>query len=100
MLERPFQLLQLPELACLPQRRAAFGLWRKCQNLIQGATLCPPFLRIAWVATAFSCVESHRIKTEDVTKTKGNDFEDYFLSKELLLGSEFLVTLSGSHIDC
>jgi ATP-dependent RNA helicase DDX6/DHH1 len=30
-----------------------------------------------------------RTKTEDVTKTKGNDFEDYYLSKELLLGSEY-----------
>mmetsp|Transcript_34452 Transcript_34452/g.42455 ORF Transcript_34452/g.42455 Transcript_34452/m.42455 type:complete len:488 (+) Transcript_34452:101-1564(+) len=27
-----------------------------------------------------------RIKTEDVTKTKGNDFEDYFLKRELLMG--------------
>eukprot|EP00941_MAST-03F_sp_MAST-3F-sp1_P005188 g5188.t1 len=27
-----------------------------------------------------------RIKTEDVTQTKGNDFEDYFLKKELLMG--------------
>ena len=27
-----------------------------------------------------------RYKTEDVTKTKGNDFEDYFLKKELLMG--------------
>ena len=25
-----------------------------------------------------------RKKTEDVTKTKGNDFEDYFLKRELL----------------
>jgi ATP-dependent RNA helicase DDX6/DHH1 len=27
-----------------------------------------------------------RVKTEDVTKTKGNDFEDYFLKRELLMG--------------
>ena len=27
-----------------------------------------------------------RIKTEDVTNTKGNDFEDYFLTRELLRG--------------
>eukprot|EP00698_Gefionella_okellyi_P005586 TRINITY_DN15085_c0_g1_i1.p1 TRINITY_DN15085_c0_g1~~TRINITY_DN15085_c0_g1_i1.p1 ORF type:complete len:405 (+),score=82.41 TRINITY_DN15085_c0_g1_i1:77-1291(+) len=27
-----------------------------------------------------------RAKTEDVTATKGNDFEDYFLKKELLMG--------------
>ncbi|GBG24275.1 ATP-dependent RNA helicase dhh1 [Hondaea fermentalgiana] len=27
-----------------------------------------------------------RFKTEDVTKTKGNDFEDYFLKRELLMG--------------
>jgi len=27
-----------------------------------------------------------RPKTEDVTATKGNDFEDYFLKRELLMG--------------
>lgn len=27
-----------------------------------------------------------RIKTEDVTATKGNDFEDYYLKKELMMG--------------
>lgn len=27
-----------------------------------------------------------RIRTEDVTATKGNDFEDYFLKRELLMG--------------
>ena len=27
-----------------------------------------------------------RVKTEDVTATKGNDFEDYFLKRELLMG--------------
>jgi len=27
-----------------------------------------------------------RVKTEDVTSTKGNDFEDYFLKRELLMG--------------
>jgi ATP-dependent RNA helicase DDX6/DHH1 len=27
-----------------------------------------------------------RVKTSDVTATKGNDFEDYFLKRELLMG--------------
>eukprot|EP01052_Picozoa_sp_SAG31_P020414 SAG31_NODE_1533_length_7989_cov_7.095691_2_plen_124_part_00 len=27
-----------------------------------------------------------RVKTGDVTDTKGNDFEDYFLKRELLMG--------------
>lgn len=27
-----------------------------------------------------------RVRTEDVTNTKGNDFEDYFLKRELLMG--------------
>ncbi|KAI3654595.1 hypothetical protein MP228_000649 [Amoeboaphelidium protococcarum] len=31
-------------------------------------------------------VKDARIKTEDVTVTKGNDFEDYFLKRELLMG--------------
>ena len=30
--------------------------------------------------------KDNRFKTEDVTKTKGNDFEDYFLQRELLMG--------------
>jgi ATP-dependent RNA helicase DDX6/DHH1 len=30
--------------------------------------------------------KDNRIKTEDVTKTKGNEFEDYFLKRELLMG--------------
>jgi len=30
--------------------------------------------------------KDERIKTEDVTKTKGNEFEDYFLKRELLMG--------------
>lgn len=28
----------------------------------------------------------NRFQTEDVTNTKGNDFEDYFLKRELLMG--------------
>ena len=28
----------------------------------------------------------NRIKTEDVTKTKGNEFEDFYLKRELLMG--------------
>lgn len=31
-------------------------------------------------------VKDKRYKTEDVTKTKGNEFEDYFLKRELLMG--------------
>jgi len=30
--------------------------------------------------------KDNRVKTEDVTKTKGNEFEDYFLKRELLMG--------------
>lgn len=30
--------------------------------------------------------KDERIKTEDVTATKGNDFEDYYLKRELLMG--------------
>lgn len=33
-----------------------------------------------------STAVDERIKTEDVTSTKGNDFEDFFLKKELLMG--------------
>ncbi|KAF4649213.1 putative ATP-dependent RNA helicase ddx6, partial [Perkinsus olseni] len=31
-------------------------------------------------------VADTRVKTTDVTATKGNDFEDYFLKRELLMG--------------
>eukprot|EP00382_Lankesteria_abbotti_P002012 CAMPEP_0113844146 /NCGR_PEP_ID=MMETSP0372-20130328/90_1 /TAXON_ID=340204 /ORGANISM="Lankesteria abbotti" /LENGTH=450 /DNA_ID=CAMNT_0000813147 /DNA_START=188 /DNA_END=1540 /DNA_ORIENTATION=- /assembly_acc=CAM_ASM_000359 len=30
--------------------------------------------------------KDERFKTDDVTRTKGNDFEDYFLKRELLMG--------------
>jgi superfamily II DNA/RNA helicase len=30
--------------------------------------------------------KDERFKTEDVTKTKGNDFEDFYLKRELLMG--------------
>merc|ERR1711953_1667167 len=33
-----------------------------------------------------AATKDDRIKTEDVTNTKGNDFEDYFLKRELLMG--------------
>ena len=33
-----------------------------------------------------NATKDDRIKTEDVTNTKGNDFEDYFLKRELLMG--------------
>lgn len=58
-------------------------LWQKCQNQIPGLRTTP---RCATPGKPPCAVI--RIKTEDVTKTKGNDFEDYFLSKELLLGSK------------
>jgi len=31
-------------------------------------------------------VKDTRYKTEDVTQTKGRDFEDFFLKRELLMG--------------
>lgn len=37
--------------------------------------------------TGAALVETdQRVKTEDVTATKGNEFEDYFLKRELLMG--------------
>lgn len=40
----------------------------------------------AWKKQVQAAPRDDRIKTEDVTKTKGNDFEDYFLKRELLMG--------------
>jgi ATP-dependent RNA helicase DDX6/DHH1 len=39
-----------------------------------------------WKANVNRPPADNRVKTEDVTKTKGNDFEDYFLKRELLMG--------------
>mmetsp|Transcript_8323 Transcript_8323/g.16583 ORF Transcript_8323/g.16583 Transcript_8323/m.16583 type:complete len:533 (+) Transcript_8323:1012-2610(+) len=39
-----------------------------------------------WRAGLKAPPKDTRFKTEDVTKTKGNDFEDYFLKRELLMG--------------
>ncbi|KAK4379310.1 hypothetical protein RND71_001172 [Anisodus tanguticus] len=41
-----------------------------------------PFL----LFSPFGEVEDTRYRTEDVTATKGNEFEDYFLKRELLMG--------------
>merc|ERR1711935_1005016 len=40
----------------------------------------------AWKKQVAVPEKDTRIKTEDVTKTKGNDFADYFLKRELLMG--------------
>ncbi|KAJ3121681.1 hypothetical protein HK098_003477 [Nowakowskiella sp. JEL0407] len=39
-----------------------------------------------WKATVNQPQLDNRPKTEDVTKTKGNSFEDYFLSKQMQMG--------------
>ncbi|KAL6745797.1 DEAD-box RNA helicase, ATP-dependent, cytoplasmic [Haematococcus lacustris] len=39
-----------------------------------------------WKAKLHLPAKDHRIRTEDVTNTKGNDFEDYFLKRQLLMG--------------
>lgn len=39
-----------------------------------------------WKARLNLPAKDTRIRTEDVTNTKGNDFEDYFLKRELLMG--------------
>jgi ATP-dependent RNA helicase DDX6/DHH1 len=39
-----------------------------------------------WKAQLRLPAKDERQKTEDVTATKGNDFEDYFLKRELLMG--------------
>lgn len=40
----------------------------------------------SWKASLNAPAEDKRFKTTDVTATKGNDFEDYFLKRELLMG--------------
>jgi ATP-dependent RNA helicase DDX6/DHH1 len=40
----------------------------------------------SWKQQCVAPVTDSRVKTEDVTKTKGNEFADYFLKRELLMG--------------
>ncbi|EDL44778.1 ATP-dependent RNA helicase, putative [Plasmodium vivax] len=40
----------------------------------------------SWKKRILEPLKDHRYRTEDVTKTKGNEFEDYFLKRELLMG--------------
>ena len=40
----------------------------------------------AWKGALALPPKDARVKTGDVTDTKGNDFEDYFLKRELLMG--------------
>jgi len=39
-----------------------------------------------WKSQCVAPAADMRVKTEDVTKTKGNEFADYFLKRELLMG--------------
>eukprot|EP00656_Telonema_subtile_P055816 TRINITY_DN875_c0_g1_i2.p1 TRINITY_DN875_c0_g1~~TRINITY_DN875_c0_g1_i2.p1 ORF type:complete len:346 (-),score=80.14 TRINITY_DN875_c0_g1_i2:1075-2112(-) len=39
-----------------------------------------------WKEECVAPQQDMRVKTEDVTKTKGNEFADYFLKRELLMG--------------
>ena len=39
-----------------------------------------------WKDSIKAPAKDGRFKTEDVTKTKGNEFEDFFLKRELLMG--------------
>eukprot|EP01103_Thecamoeba_quadrilineata_P014906 TRINITY_DN455_c0_g2_i1.p1 TRINITY_DN455_c0_g2~~TRINITY_DN455_c0_g2_i1.p1 ORF type:complete len:421 (-),score=83.84 TRINITY_DN455_c0_g2_i1:203-1465(-) len=39
-----------------------------------------------WKSSLHAPPKDTRLKTEDVTLTKGNDFEDYYLKRELLMG--------------
>lgn len=39
-----------------------------------------------WMSVVKAPPKDTRIKTEDVTKTKGHEFKDYFLRRELLMG--------------
>merc|ERR1719334_2777126 len=40
----------------------------------------------SWKKMVVPPQKDDRVKTDDVTRTKGNDFEDYFLKRELLMG--------------
>lgn len=40
----------------------------------------------AWKEKVLAAARDTRVKTEDVLNTRGNDFEDYFLKRELLMG--------------
>lgn len=40
----------------------------------------------SWKKLVIPPQKDDRVKTDDVTRTKGNDFEDYFLKRELLMG--------------
>jgi len=46
----------------------------------------PPGLAEAWKTKLRLPPKDLRPKTEDVTATKGNDFEDYYLKRDLLMG--------------
>merc|ERR1719198_2835219 len=46
----------------------------------------PPQGEEGWKASLNLPAKDTRYRTEDVTATKGNEFEDYFLKRELLMG--------------
>ena len=54
------------------------------------AAAAPPTEQMATMtltqAKEYAASKDERIKTDDVTATKGNDFEDFFLKRDLLMG--------------
>ena len=50
------------------------------------AAAAPPQGGGDWKAQLQRPARDERFRTEDVTRTKGNEFEDYFLKRELLMG--------------
>lgn len=64
----------MPQMPVMPQM---------APTMMPGA---PPGAGEDWKATLALPPKDVRVKTEDVTATKGNDFEDYFLKRELLMG--------------
>lgn len=50
------------------------------------APVVPPNSGDDWKAQLVVPPKDERYRTEDVTATKGNEFEDYFLKRELLMG--------------
>lgn len=53
---------------------------------IAPAPAAAPLSSSSWKDELAAPQKDLRFKTEDVTRTKGNEFEDFFLKRELLMG--------------
>eukprot|EP00929_Paragymnodinium_shiwhaense_P016446 TRINITY_DN1247_c0_g1_i1.p1 TRINITY_DN1247_c0_g1~~TRINITY_DN1247_c0_g1_i1.p1 ORF type:complete len:480 (+),score=110.69 TRINITY_DN1247_c0_g1_i1:69-1508(+) len=82
----PLAPASTPNLSAHPQIGTSSAPLPRPQTVLPTEPIKPLGPDEDWQARITRPPADNRYKTEDVTATKGNDFEDYFLKRELLMG--------------